>query len=216
MTHHFPTGPPILGNAVTKLAHGSKALHNGTSRSGRAGRSDSVGHGRSMQSITRWLSEFSFGDPALWVALAAGLGVVLAFLLLGHRPSPSRLQSPFGPAQPPGDWVNPPAVARHDERRRSIRRAGLPTPINVTDAKTGRKARQMEAYVVDRSTGGLRLALEKPHPVGTTLHARPASAGDDFVWVKLLVRNCKETGDYFEVGCQFESELELSRLLMFG
>ena len=26
----------------------------------------------------------------------------------------------------------------------------------------------------------------------------------------------REVGDYFEIGCQFETDLELSRLLMFG
>ena len=169
-----------------------------------------------MQSLTQWLAEISPGDPALWIALAAGAAVVLGFLFLGRRPSPNRPSVFAASVLPDGDWANPPPVARHDERRRSIRRSGMPTPINVSDPSTGRKARQVEAYVVDRSTGGLRLALEKPHPVGTTLHAKPSSADDDFAWVKLVVRNCRETGDYFEVGCQFESELELNRLLMFG
>jgi hypothetical protein len=113
------------------------------------------------------------------------------------------------------DWESPIPTSRHDERRRSIRRTGLPTPIVVLDPK-GRRGEAAEAYVLDRSSGGMRLALEKPCGVGTVLLTRPAHAPDDFKWVKVTVKSCREVGDYFELGCQFESELELSRLLMFG
>jgi hypothetical protein len=114
------------------------------------------------------------------------------------------------------DWENSSASARADERRRAIRRGGLPTPILIVDPKAGKRAKAMEAYVLDRSTGGLRLALEKPVNVGGTLLAKPGNAPDGFEWVKVLIRNCREVGDYYEVGCQFETELELNRLLMFG
>jgi hypothetical protein len=52
--------------------------------------------------------------------------------------------------------------------------------------------------------------------VGATLLARPGNAPEGFEWVKVTIRNCREVGDYYEVGCQFETDLELSRLLMFG
>jgi hypothetical protein len=170
--------------------------------------------GSHMRLLNQWFSSLSASDPALWLALAAGLAVVLVFLLLGRGRRGGALVLPTGAA---GwhDWENPP-TARHDERRRSIRRAGLPTPILVVDAKGGKRARSSEAYVLDRSTGGLRLALERPVPVGTNLLAKPGNAPEGFQWVKLTIRNCREVGDYFEVGCQFESDLELSRLLMFG
>ena len=167
-----------------------------------------------MQTLARLLSNLSIGDPMIWIALATGLGVILLFLFLGRRTPRGS-----GPVVPPSPdlLANLPATtaARHDERRRAIRRAGLPTPILVIDPKSRRK-KTSEAYVLDRSTGGLRLAMETPHPMGTRLQARPSNAPDDFAWVEMIVRNCKETGDYFELGCQFESDLELSRLLMFG
>jgi PilZ domain len=175
------------------------------------------GIGSPMQSLTQWFAGLSLGDPAMWLALAAGLTVVLAFLFLGRRSRRSR-----GPVVLPhalvgsGDWEGPVPSARHDERRRAIRRGGLPTPILILDPKTGRRAKAVEAYVLDRSTGGLRLALEKPVNAGSTLLAKPGNAPEGFDWVKIVIRNCREVGDYFEVGCQFETELDLSRLLMFG
>jgi PilZ domain len=168
-----------------------------------------------MQSLTEWFADVPTGDPALWLAGAAGLLVTLVLLLRGRRPGrptvPVVLPKPAGSP----DWESPPH-ARHDERRRSIRRAGLPSPIYLIDARPVKKARPLEAYVLDRSTGGLRLAVEQPVGVGSHLLARPSHAPADFEWVKLVVRNCREVGDYFELGCQFETELELSRMLMFG
>src|SRR5262245_24121032 len=107
-----------------------------------------------MQPLTGWFSDVHVGDPALWLAVAAGLLVTFVLLLRGRSPAaPFALPKPV--ASP--DWESPP-VARHDERRRSIRRAGLPSPIHLIDAQPVRKARPIEAYVLDRSTGGLRLA----------------------------------------------------------
>ena len=88
------------------------------------------------------------------------------------RPPIPLPQSPIGSA----DWEGPVQSNRHDERRRSIRRGGLPTPILVVDAKGSRRGQAAEAYVLDRSTGGLRLALEQPFRVGTVLMAKPSNA----------------------------------------
>jgi hypothetical protein len=170
-----------------------------------------------MQSMTQWLSGLSATDPSLWLALGSGLVVILVFLLLGRRGKGFRgpVVLTTAPAASP-DWEAPHPLARHDERRRSIRRGGLPTPILVVDSKGGKRAKATEAYVLDRSTGGLRLALERAFPAGSALLAKPGNAPEGFEWVKLVVRNCREVGDYFELGCQFETDLELSRLLMFG
>lgn len=171
-----------------------------------------------MQSLSQWVSGLSVADPSLWLAVGAGLFVLLLFLFLGRKRHGFRRPVVL-PSAPSGmgsaDWESP-ATARHDERRRAIRRGGLPTPILVVDSRGGKRAKASEAYVLDRSTGGLRLAMERPIPVGSTLLAKPGNAPDGFEWVKLMIRNCREVGDYFEVGCQFETDLELGRLLMFG
>jgi hypothetical protein len=167
-----------------------------------------------MQSLAQLLSELSIVDPAVWIAISAALGVILVFLMLGRRPARVCNREVVPPAETAEEWA-PPPVDRQDERRRSLRRAGLPTPLHIVDPKT-RRRRPAEAYVLDRSTGGLRVAIEKPFSIGDRLQAKPMNAPDDYEWVNLVVRNCKETGDYFELGCQFDSELELNRLLMFG
>jgi hypothetical protein len=171
-----------------------------------------------MQSLTQWFSGLSATDPSLWLALGAGLVVILVFLILGRRKAKKFAGPVLLPSTPlpSPDWEGPHPLARHDERRRSIRRGGLPTPILVVDSKASKRAKPTEAYVLDRSSGGLRLALERAFPAGSSLLAKPGNAPEGFDWVKLVVRNCREVGDYFELGCQFETDLELSRLLMFG
>jgi hypothetical protein len=175
------------------------------------------GIGSLMQSLTQWFAGLSLGDPATWLAIGAGLSVVLTFLFLGRRS-----RRPHGPVVLPQASVGSPSweslvpSARHDERRRAIRRGGLPSPILILDPKSSRRAKTVEAYVLDRSTGGLRLALERPVNVGSTMLAKPSNAPEGFDWARIVIRNCREVGDYFEVGCQFETELDLSRLLMFG
>jgi hypothetical protein len=170
-----------------------------------------------MQSLSDWTAVLSTVNPAVWLAAGSGLVVILVLVLVTRR---RRVRGPVVlPSDPVGspDWESAAAAtARHDERRRAIRRGGLPTPIYIVDARGGRKARATEAYVLDRSTGGLRLALEASVPVGGALLAKPSNAPDGFEWVRMTIRSCREVGDYYEVGCQFDQELELSRLLMFG
>lgn len=158
----------------------------------------------------------TFSDPALWLALAAGLAVIMTFLFIGRRSRQNHGPIILPPISGAPDWEGPFPTVRHDERRRSIRRGGLPTPILIVDSKGGRRARASEAYVLDRSTGGLRLATEKSVAVGSTMLAKPGNAPEGFDWVRIMIRSCREVGDYCELGCQFESDLELSRLLMFG
>jgi hypothetical protein len=174
-----------------------------------------------MQTLSNFFANLSFNDPALWLALGAGLVVLLGFVFLGRKPSRRSLP-------PPGE--NPITSFQsfaeiteenwdtqqkpHDERRRSVRRAGMPTPIFVLDPKQSRKARN--AYVLDRSSGGLRVAVERPTPTGVMLQVRPHAAADDTPWVNLIVRSCREVGDYYELGCQFEAELPWKVLLLFG
>lgn len=171
-----------------------------------------------MQPLAVSFSDLPFADPALWLALGVGLVVMMTFLFFGRRSrrNPEPVVLPQVPVSGSPDWDGPFPTARHDERRRSIRRGGLPTPIFIVDSKGGRRARASEAYVLDRSTGGLRIAMEKPSAVGSTMLAKPGNAPEGFDWVKIMIRSCREVGDYYELGCQFESDLELSRLLMFG
>ncbi len=164
-----------------------------------------------MQMLTKWASDLSLEDPMLWGALGVGLVVVLCFLLLGRRPK--KPLPDVVPANPETDLA-PPPVNRNEERRQTVRRSGVPSPLLIADDKG--KLLKGESFVLDRSSGGIKLGISKSLAVGTILNVRPSNAPDSFQWVRIIVRSCREVGDYYELGCQFERELDWSSLLMFG
>lgn len=164
-----------------------------------------------MQTLTKWASDLSLQDPMLWGAIGAGLIVVLCFLFLGRRPKkplPDVVPANIDPN------LDPPPVTRREERRQTIRRTGVPSPLIIADANGNVK--RWEAFVLDRSSGGLRIGISQGIPVGTILNIRPSNAPESFQWVRIIVRSCREVSDYYELGCQFERELDWSTLLMFG
>ena len=175
-----------------------------------------------MTELTKLFTNIGIGDPAVWLAIGSGLAIVLVFLFLGRRQR--RLVAVVGPnaegtanqtnvgPNAADDWMPPQIHA--DERRRSIRRSGVPTSVTVVDPKKGRKT--VEVFVLDRSSGGVRLASQGPFPTGSTLQIRTTTAPPESPWVVIIVRSCREVGDYFELGCQFEEELPWHLLLMFG
>ena len=172
-----------------------------------------------MQALTNFFANLSSADPALWFGAATGLIVILLLVSLNRRPARARTTPAANtyvvdPLKEKAalDWF--PASLRSDERRRSTRRGGLPTPIFVLDTKSGR--RSLEAYVLDRSSGGIRFACQKPYPAGTILQVLPQNAPENTDWVAVQVRSCCEVGDYYELGCQFDQELPWNVLLLFG
>jgi len=171
-----------------------------------------------MTQLTRFFADISFSDPSLWLALGSGFTVVLVFLLLGRRQRrPATIVVSAERAreeseQPPDDWL--PSTRKPDDRRRTSRRSGVPTAIQIVDPKKPKKA--LEGFVLDRSSGGLRVASEKPFPTGAALQVRPTNAPTETPWVSIIIRSCKESGDFFEVGCQFQEDVPWHILLMFG
>ena len=71
-------------------------------------------------------------------------------------------------------------------------------------------------YVLDRSTGGLRLALTVAVASGITLQVRADNAPDNTPWVTVLVRNCRHAGQHYELGCEFDKTPPWNVLLLFG
>lgn len=160
-------------------------------------------------------------------AWLAGLFVFLATVAIGYRlvNRPRQLVRLFGdPARPPSappQWVQAPPAAEVDpfrsggggEKRGSLRRQGTVVRVAVADADFN----EMEhAWVVDRSVGGLGLALSKPLAPGTALCVRPLAAADVAGWVEVTVRNCSPQGERWKVGCQFVRTPPWSILLLFG
>jgi PilZ domain len=98
-------------------------------------------------------------------------------------------------------------------RRTSLRREGTVEVLVQSPAFTGGEA---PAYVVDRSTGGLRLALATGLATGTALQVRAKHAPDTTPWVTVLVRSCRPSEGHFELGCEFEKTPPWNVLLLFG
>jgi hypothetical protein len=100
------------------------------------------------------------------------------------------------------------------DRRGAVRREGAPTRVIVSSPAF--KAKLESGWVLDRSTGGLRLALNRAVPPGSGLQVRAENAPDTIPWVNVLVRSCKNTGEHYEVGCAFETTPPWNVLLLFG
>ena len=111
-----------------------------------------------------------------------------------------------------GDWDE------HEEsfanRRASVRRDGVPVQV-LLSSPTLRNG-ESGGYVLDRSTGGLRVAVTSAIPAGTVLNVRAGNAPDTVPWVTILVRSCRDTGPHFELGCEFERTPPWNILLLFG
>ena len=77
---------------------------------------------------------------------------------------------------------------------------GTPVKVDVAD----RQFQGIEdAWVVDRSAGGLGLHMDSPLPRGAVLKVRPRQAPGSDMWVLMVVMNCRQEDDYYVVGCQF-------------
>jgi hypothetical protein len=99
-------------------------------------------------------------------------------------------------------------------RRSSNRRDGTPVPVILSSpAFRG----QMETgWVIDRSTGGLRIAMTTPIAVGSVLQVRAENAPNTIPWISVVIRSCRDEGKHHEVGCSFEQTPPWNVLLLFG
>jgi hypothetical protein len=100
-----------------------------------------------------------------------------------------------------------------DERRTAMRRTGNPTQLRITRMDTGD---MLEGWVVDRSSGGVRVLLDQAIPVKATLSVRPVKAHTNFPWVKAEVRSCKPERGGYSLGCMFMQKLTWAELQAFG
>ena len=148
--------------------------------------------------------------PYLPLAVGAGVGlVVLALIgLRGRKPADDGLPL----ANDSGQWRA--ADMAYSDRRTTVRRDGAPVKVLVSSPAF--HSGQDCGYVLDRSTGGLRIALGTAVAAGTSLLVRATHAPDSVPWVTVLVRSCKHTGQHHELGCEFEKTPPWNVLLLFG
>jgi hypothetical protein len=99
------------------------------------------------------------------------------------------------------------------DRRAHVRREGHPVPVHCSSPAF---KRVQDGWVLDRSTGGLRIAIDQPTAPGTAMQVIAVDAPDTTPWVTVLVRSCKPVGRRYELGCEFEQTPPWGVLLLFG
>ncbi len=151
-----------------------------------------------------------FSLPVL-VALAV---ILVAFLLFRGKRKKSRMPVLVlaKAVSKSSSWVT--ELPTLSDRRTSLRREGTPVKILVTSPafEDGTNA----GYVLDRSTGGLKLALQAGMAPGSSMQIRASHAPETTPWVTVIVRNCTDTGEHYEMGCEFEKTPPWNVLLLFG
>jgi hypothetical protein len=147
--------------------------------------------------------------PAL-IVLATALMVML--LVVGRRRAAAATTTK--PPKRKKSEVSETVAATAANRRTSLRREG--PAVEVVVMSPAFKGGQTAGYVLDRSTGGLRLALETGMAAGTALQVRAKHAPDTTPWVTVLVRSCRPNEEHFELGCEFEKTPPWNVLLLFG
>ena len=118
----------------------------------------------------------------------------------------AELPSPNGPAV---GRAQEPCVERRATPRRRKQIAALVADVNGMQDPS-------RAWIMDRSLGGLCLAVEEPREDGTLLRVRAASAPTRMPWVDVSVRHCRQKGDVWELGCEFVRTPTWDVLLQFG
>lgn len=145
------------------------------------------------------------------IILATGLIVVL--LMLNKKSGGANLRPPKRSTQKSNRNLLEDVTSSAD-RRTSVRRDGPPVEVTVTSP--GFKTGVNHGYVLDRSTGGLRLALAAGMAPGSSLQVKAKNAPDATPWVTVIVRSCKNSGEHYELGCEFDKTPPWNVLLLFG
>jgi hypothetical protein len=107
-----------------------------------------------------------------------------------------------------------PGGQSYADRRGAVRREGQ--PVRVTLAANIFRNGVCDGYVIDRSTGGLKIASQDAVAPGTTVQVRAVDAPDTVGFVTLIVRSCRQNDDHYELGCEFEKTPPWNVLLLFG
>jgi hypothetical protein len=132
------------------------------------------------------------------------------------EPPPSS-HIPLGEANPlsaekAANWAPP--EQSYGDRRGAVRREGQ--PVRVLIASPTFRNGVGDGYVLDRSTGGLKIAMQAAVAPGTSLQVRASNAPDTIGFVTVVVRSCRQNGEFYEVGCEFEKTPPWNVLLLFG
>ena len=153
---------------------------------------------------------FQLPGAYIWLPALAFVLVVGAIYWM-TRPAPQLAQVDEAPA------VKPVVTQKPKDQRTMHRRQGNPVEVHI--AAPDKKDERSIGSVLDRSVGGMRLAVFNTLEVGTVVSIRPVHADSIVPWVDVEVRSCRpsvEMPDQFEVGCQYVKSPPYSIQLLFG
>lgn len=102
---------------------------------------------------------------------------------------------------------------RIGERRLKSRRGGTPTPIQLLEPGC---FKSLQAYVLDRSDRGLRLAVLHPIPPNRVIRIMAERSPPGTEWTEVVVCWCASVKDGFDIGCKFNATVPTNVRLMFG
>src|SRR5262245_4928243 len=150
-----------------------------------------------------WVGVISVPHPELWLGGVAGLlsasvALVVGRGILGRRARPQGRPVVKEKNEPERD---PFVQCSACERRSSLRRSGKLVHVYVTDADA--KAKPFEAWVADRSMGGLCLTSYTPFRAGDRLRVMVENAPPGTPWVEIEVKSIRDEDGRYEIGCQF-------------
>ena len=107
-----------------------------------------------------------------------------------------------------------PTEQSYADRREAVRRDGA--AVRVVLASTTFRNGVSDGFVLDRSTGGLRVAMSIAMAPGSTMQVRAINAPDTIGFVTVIVRSCRKNNEFYEIGCEFEKTPPWNVLLLFG
>jgi hypothetical protein len=164
-----------------------------------------------------WQS-LDLGDTGFWLPTAIGFACgclttlfVQATVRRAPQPPAAAAEKKSGNARKP-TLQELAAMGVSAEKRGTVRRSGNAVPVLV-DEGDGVLVR---GYVVDRSAGGVGVALDHSLALGTIVRVRPSKAPDTAPWVEVQVKSCRAESTEYELGCQFLTLPPFNVLLLFG
>ena len=142
--------------------------------------------------------------------MAAGLLTARLTYLVGRRWLRGRrwAYAERPPPSSPGPSSDPFTAGSVTEQRESLRRQGHAVSVAVAEVGQG--------WVLDRSMGGLCLALPAPAPQGAFLKVRAANAPEGTPWAEVEVLHCQPEEGHQRVGCRFRERPRMGVLLLYG
>ncbi len=158
------------------------------------------------------IPHWQIGVVALTGLFAAGLTWFTGRKYVLHKRARAR---EFGlPQLPPRPEADPFDMGSPSERRGALRRTGREVKVFISDETA--TSEPYPGWVVDRSVGGLCLAV--PHAVAakSVISVRAGNAPENSPWVQVEVVHCEQENNCWVLGTRFLRTPPWGVMLLFG